>query len=151
MKILKNADKFREVLEEDTRTFADTFEILEQVVVSCFSQELKPDFETNIEYLKANYKKLVLYFGLTVTPKFHIIFDHIVPFCKEKQSGLGVFSEQASEAIHFDFKEASWIHFKVSKNNSNYEKQLLLKCGPLQCQTFCKSMPQHEQNLGIQI
>ena len=125
MKILKNEDKFREVLEENTQIFADTLDILQKVVESCLSLDLDPEFESYIELLKESYKKFILYFGLSVTPKFHMIFDHIVPFCKEKQSGLGIFSEQASESIHHDFNESSWKHFKLSINNANYEKELM--------------------------
>ena len=36
--------------------------------------------------------------------KVHILIDHVPDFCEAKQKGLGYFSEQASEAVHCNFK-----------------------------------------------
>lgn len=111
-------DKLRRRLPDDMFPFADHLDILQEVVTSCVSTFLKTNFEENIVQLKSNYKKLVKYFSVTVTPKLHMIFDHIVPFCKKRGYGLGIFSEQAAESVHFDFHQNAW----VNSVNSNHKE-----------------------------
>ena len=39
----------------------------------------------------------------TTPVKFHILFAHIAPYCKELKCGPGIVSEQALEALHAKF------------------------------------------------
>ncbi len=68
---------------------------------ACSGGDLADYFKEAIDRFKRAYLAL----NLTVTPKIHVIFDHITQFCEEKKSGLGKFSEQASESVHSDFKK----------------------------------------------
>ena len=42
---------------------------------------------------------------MTVSPKMHILEDHIIPFIKRWHFGLGLFDEQGGETIHKEFNQ----------------------------------------------
>lgn len=48
---------------------------------------------------------------------------HVKEFCQEYGS-LGFFSEQASEAVHHDFKN-HWENFKCDKAYHNFSSQII--------------------------
>ena len=49
-----------------------------------------------------------------MTPKVHAVFYHVSEFCEKKQMGLGFFSEQEMECVHFEFKRI-WQRSKYVK------------------------------------
>ena len=68
--------------------------------------------------------------GISVTPKVHIVFQHVSEFLNivnsggEKSSfGLGYFSEQAFEAMHYDIK-GLWERVKVSSGHPEFGERL---------------------------
>ena len=63
--------------------------------------------------------------NLNITPKIHVIIHHVYDFCRNQNSGLGKWSEQASEAVHADFELSSWSNYKVSSLNPRFGEQLL--------------------------
>jgi hypothetical protein len=66
---------------------------------------------------KKTFKNDFLVLNSSVTPKLHAIFFHIPQFCEKEQKGLGFFCEQASEAVHSDFKK-TWNRYKTTAYNS---------------------------------
>ncbi len=87
---------------------------------SCFGQILKPNCGDCIDRFKQNYQDL----SLTITPKIHVVFDHVREFCTETGKSLGSYSEQASESVHADFKRTcSW--YKQKQDHPKYPSQLL--------------------------
>lgn len=90
------------------------------VVDSCFTIDLKPDYQKKIGAFRESYIDL----GINVTPKVHAIFFHIEDFCKISDKGLGYYSEQAVESAHADFKKI-WKKYKVKKSNPKYSENLL--------------------------
>lgn len=62
--------------------------------------------------------------GIEVTPKVHAVFFHVKEFCEKNGLGLGFFSEQAMESVHFDFK-STWEINKVTIDHPDYPKKLL--------------------------
>ena len=71
------------------------------------------DFKLKLEKLKWE----------TCSTKVHIIFDHLEQFVLS-QGPLGPFNEQASEAVHHDWK-ATWDCYK----KYHHEDNLLLAVG----------------------
>lgn len=118
-----NLLKRRSMLDVDdlvTKQFNRVLDALHKVVGSCFGTKLENGYETFIgefcnEWLIAQ---------LPATPKFHIIQQHVVEFCQEKRVGLGMFSEQTTEAVHKDFS-LKWEHYKVPKTSEEFPKKLL--------------------------
>ena len=63
--------------------------------------------------------------GISVTPKVHAVFHHIIEFCEFSGMGLGAFSEQTSEALHHKFNEC-WGDFYVKDfDNPSYPDRFL--------------------------
>ena len=70
-------------------------------------------------------KKSYLHLEISITPKVHAVFHHIKDFCSKTAKGLGVYSEQAMETVHFDFLQ-TWANYKVKNiTNENYDSRLL--------------------------
>ena len=94
---------------------------LDKVVKTCFGQDLDPNFEAIIQEFRINYLDL----DIPITPKIHGIFYHVPEFCRISNSGLALFSEQASEAVHTDF-ESVWNNYKLTNlEHPKYKKQFL--------------------------
>lgn len=80
---------------------ADIMGATNRVVESCFGEKLATDYEKKIDHLKW----LFVENGLKITPKLHILFEHVNQFLRGKTKGLGQYSEQAAESLHYEFGE----------------------------------------------
>ena len=45
---------------------------------------------------------------ISITPKVHILTEHVPDFCKKHGYSLGWYSEQALESCHYDFLRNCW-------------------------------------------
>ena len=50
----------------------------------------------------------------TVTPKLHILEDHVVPFLEKWGVGLGFLGEHGAESIHARFNSIRRVHAKIT-------------------------------------
>ena len=57
---------------------------LYQVVRSCFGIILAPEFETHIH----KFKEIYLDLNIAITPKVHILTEHVPDFCKKNMATL---------------------------------------------------------------
>jgi hypothetical protein len=87
-------------------------ETLKLVKDAAFGIELDPKFET----IFARFKDLLLqaheHAGLPITPKAHIVAEHVVQWCRETGCGLARANEAAVEAAHQVWWD-TWEHYKV--------------------------------------
>ncbi len=113
--LLQKAGQLKTALPSKLKKFAIALEQFETVTTSCFSTLLKTSFEQDVANFKASFLRL----DINVTPKVHCVFSHVPDFCRRKRAGLGRFSEQASEAVHHDFKER-WAHYAVPEKHPKY-------------------------------
>ena len=67
----------------------------------------EPSYKEDIEMFRQDYLDL----NINITPKVHAVIFHIVEFCERVDTGLGRFSEQASESVHHNFR-TTWQRFK---------------------------------------
>jgi hypothetical protein len=118
--LLEKVDILRRDCSLGCLKFARVFQDFRAVVKSCFGQDLDPNFGFYIDSFKQSYLSL----NISVTPKVHAVFFHIAEFCNKTQQGLGFFSEQAMESVHFDFNSV-WKKYKVSRDHSDYSSRLL--------------------------
>ena len=120
-KLLKNISKLEEIAEGVSMCypFIDAFKCFNKVVDSCFGMKLDDDYENNIEAFRLAFQRL----GIRITPKVHIVFFHVIEFCNKFIKGLGYFSEQASESVHYDFN-ACWEKFKVHSTHRDFGSHL---------------------------
>lgn len=127
-KLLRNIDILRGMCPLDCLQYVTILDTFNNVVESCFGNELKSDFETRIN----NFKYECEASGIRLTPKMHCIFHHVPYFCKQYACGLGAHSEQASESVHALFK-ISWGKYKVPKSHPGYAKSLLKAVKEFNC------------------
>ena len=87
--------------------FLKAFRSFNRVVSLCFGMTLGVGYMAAIKEFKKDYLEL----GITVTPKAHIVFQHITEFLQivntqnyNEPVGLGYYSEQSFEALHSDMK-----------------------------------------------
>ena len=122
-KLLKKVDQLEGLCPTNgkVKKFAKTFMALNDVVSACYGFELAPDYQSKIRMFSSAYLDL----RINVTPKLHAVMHHISEFCEKTGRGLGLWSEQASESIHHDFKQ-TWQRFKINKTDHElYGKNLL--------------------------
>ena len=119
-KLLKNVDALEQVCPLNILPFVKVLRLFNKVIEGCFGKELCPAFKDKIKSFYDAYCDL----GIIVTPKIHILVKHVPEFCKMKNASLSLFSEQASESVHANFKKF-WERRKVkSLDNQNYTKAL---------------------------
>ena len=119
----KSLDELARRIPRDLIKFLRAFHTFGGVVESCFSQTLQPGYQDKISLFQKEYLSL----GVSVIPKAHIVFLHIKDFIESRDGprvGLGVYSEQAFEALHRDFLKV-WQRFQVSHLNPNFGTKLL--------------------------
>ena len=102
---------------------------LDKVVGACFSVDLDPAYPSYIEIFKEAYCDL----DISITPKVHIIFQHIEEFLlkqnlnRVKKVGLGHFSEQSLESSNHDVN-LLWQRVKVSEDHPEHAQRLKHFC-----------------------
>lgn len=100
--------------------YINVFETFNNVVTSCFGQNLDPHYQSII----GEFFNQIQALNISITPKIHAVVYHVPQFIKMKGKPLGLYSEQASESVHFAYsKHAS--NFKTSAIKTNYEAKLL--------------------------
>ena len=118
--ILEKANLLLDKVPKDLEKFVTYLERFNSVRLSCFVVNLRDDYLTSIKLFRQSYTDLKLH----VTPKMHAIYDHVPQFCAKTKSGLGKYSEQASEAVHHDFS-LTWQNYKVLESHPNFGEKLL--------------------------
>lgn len=118
--LLEKVDILRASCPIECLKFVKVLKDFHVVVKACFSATL----HSNYKKLISDFKKSYLDLGISVTPKVHAVFHHVEDFCSKNQKGLGFFSEQAMESVHFDFKNV-WSKYEVSVNHPEYSQHLL--------------------------
>ena len=122
-------DKSLEILESELPkgdcflSFAHALRALSNVVSSSFGFTASPMVKDDIKMFKDLYLKM----DISVTPKMHIIFEHVFPYLQhkaalndDKWTGLAIDTEQPFEAIHKHFTKR-WNMFKVNRDNKGYK------------------------------
>ena len=121
---MKKTDLLQALIEEDgcieATPYVEAFKSFSAVVTACFGFNLDVDFEEKIIDFQTKFDFLPY---KNVTPKMHAIFHHVPEFCIAHGTGLGIHSEQASEAVHSKFNQV-WTRYKVSAVHPEYNAQL---------------------------
>jgi hypothetical protein len=124
-KLLQNIDQL-ELMAQRTSSFQvqpfiQAFRDFKKVVHACFGQDLDENFPAFIK----EFQETCCSLPITVTPKLHIIFNHIPEFIKRNKKALGIFSEQALESAHCDFQQFWNTRFKRQISHPEYSDHLL--------------------------
>lgn len=129
-RLLKEADKIfdSEICENGDKLrfipIVETFKALNKIVECCFS--VKKIDENVHEHIK-RFKKVYLVTKISETLKVHVLVSHLEQCLKllNTSNGLGIWSEQAGEAIHREFLKY-WSRYNVrSLDHPSYPRRLL--------------------------
>ena len=103
-KILSSLDKLQQVLPAELSDYMVCFRHLTNIVSKCFAVVGPKDdsYLKDLEDFQESTKKV----GAT-TPTIHSIAHHIKIWFERNGTtfGLGLYSEQAGEAVHYDFED----------------------------------------------
>ena len=103
------------------------FKALDAVVETCFGNKYDPAYKEKIQQFRTAYLEL----NISVTPKIHMILEHIVQFIEipyqlgNSFHSLGIYSEQAFESVHRDFVKVLSNYSSSNKNEQNHSDRLL--------------------------
>lgn len=93
--------------------FVAAFDAWANLMYHVYGFSLQPGWESAVEDFVLAYYSL----RISITSKAHIVCHHLVPFCKHTGHGLGRYTEQAMEAVHYDLNNHYQRHkIKDSKN-----------------------------------
>ena len=100
--------------------FVHTFDAFKTVVDKTFGERLHEGSSKAIEHFRDAYLAL----GISVTPKVHLVFDHVFPECEKCGHGLKYLSEHAFESLHRDFLKHLERHLVKDRDNPNFVEKL---------------------------
>lgn len=120
-------------ISSEVNEFVNFFEAFDKVVTGCFGNSLDPNYLLYLEHLEKEFNNL----GYTETPKLHAMFSHIPHFLADKTQGLGVWSEQAFEGVHWDFNE-HWKNYKREVNHPELRDKFTRAVITYNAKHFCK-------------
>ena len=97
--ILTKAKELADDLPDNLKMFAHALDAFNIVVEGSFGKVESPTIQLDIVAFEKAFMKL----GISVTPKVHAVFEHLPEFLSLGYGPLGFYSEQATEACHYDF------------------------------------------------
>ena len=92
---MKKLQKLRQDLPWCPCNYVLVFTAFDKVRMSCFSEVLIPSYKNDIihfGYLCCNLKTSEGK-SVHITPKNHVLIDHMPEFCERKGKGLGLYNE----------------------------------------------------------
>ena len=126
-RLLKNLDKLALAVPVDLAPYVTCLSNLNKIVTSCFSV-LGPQGTEYLNELDAFYHSAVSLVDLSFTPTLHGITAHVKDFfaIHGTEFGLGLYTEQAGEAVHYDFENTVYnAAFKRPECHPEYGPLLL--------------------------
>lgn len=117
--IIERAMELKTELVSVASHFAEILSAFNNLVSSCFGQQLNEEWENYHEI----FFWLIKHHNIKMTPSMHTLKYHVPEFIHTKQMALGIFSEQAGESIHHEWK----IFFEKYEqaSNDNFQHTLL--------------------------
>ena len=107
------------------KPYAEVFSAFDSLVDACFhSSELTVPLDTIQELLDVVIEKNCAT-KLSIIPKMHILFNHLMPILERSGVGLGLYSAQSGESCHREFLNNFWCKYKIKDTaHPNYANQL---------------------------
>ena len=118
-KLLCNLDSLQKIVPEKFQCYVECLRRFNLVRKACFGKILLDDWKQKINDFEISYRRL----GISVIPKVHCVFFEIPLFIDRHQMGLGHFTTQKFESMHYDF-EPTWNNFKVPENHPLFGPRL---------------------------
>ena len=121
-KVLKNLSLLEEAIPPHCKPFTEFLHSYAAVVKSQFQVNLLDSWQEDSNNFGARLLELQVAFPcVRMTPKWHIILNHVPEWLKRNNKGLGQVSEQEVEDTHSQFEKV-WAKYRVkSVSNPVYE------------------------------
>ena len=120
-KILLNIDSLERATPGSLNQYITAFRDFNQVRLACFTTQLLDSYTRDIRQF--NRSCLALRDSnsepVNLINKMHILFEHVDLFCTLTGKGLGFYSEQAAEAVHYDYLETE-KDFQCNEENPKF-------------------------------
>ena len=133
-KLLSSLDKLEEVLPAELSDFLDCYKPLSKTVSKCFSV-VGPKDDTYLQDL-LDFQESAKKVGAN-TPTIHSIVNHVKIWYERNGTdfGLGLYSEKAGEAVHYDFKDRIYTAaYKRPETHPQYAVKLLEATAAYNCE-----------------
>ena len=126
-RLLKSLDKLEAAVPPTVDPlFVKCLRDLDRLVGSCFSVAgPPPDY---LDHLEAFYESASALLDVSFTPTLHGIVEHVRDFFEiwGTEFGLGLYSEQAGESVHYDFENRIYTHaYKRPESHPEFGPLLL--------------------------
>ena len=100
LKILQNTDKLQVMLSDKHKVYTETLDSLRLIDESVSGKTLNDRYETSISQFAKNVEVLRKNFKFKLTPKIHIICDHLKDYLSSTGQPLGITTDQLVENMH---------------------------------------------------
>ena len=97
---LKNCEKFVGILADEHKNFIDGFRVFKELNEAVCGKLLSANYKSVFKNFRETFMFLHTTYGLSLTPKLHIIFDHVEEYIDESGKSLGFVTDQTVEAAH---------------------------------------------------
>lgn len=113
-RIMENSHDLAKKLSAEAVHFAQILEAFNSLVDACFGTQLDESWSEKHEH----FFWLLERHDIKFTPKLHSLKFHVPEFINEHQRPLGLYSEQASESIHHEWKKFidNYAHSSIHSN-----------------------------------
>ena len=116
--VLRHLDSLAQAVPPTLDLFIKVLRLFKAVVASTFGYRATESYQEDIAAMKEAYKELQKEHSVSLTIKFHVIFEHVKQLVEMTGGkGLAEFSEQVTEASHHSFKK-TWLKFLVKDIDS---------------------------------
>ena len=119
--LLKRTDILDDLLPAEHYKFLTAFKAFDAVVTSCFSYDVDPDY---LRYIR-DFENAWFDLKLKVTPKVHLVIEHLEEVIELYGFGMATLNESAAEAIHADFDHHYQGFIVKDLDSLTYQKKLL--------------------------
>ena len=99
-------------------------------MTGCFGSHLDENYEELISSFRSKYQSLFEYtkmmfpsVKILVTWKIHALVVHLPQFLRRYQTGMAIFAEQTTEAVHADYKKTE-KRFLIQEGHVDHSKRL---------------------------
>ena len=114
-------DAHDDMLPREHYGYLLVFKAFDEVVTSCFGYQLDPNYLTYI----TEFKRAWINMKLPITPKVHVLIEHLPEELSRMGHGTALLNESAGEAIHADFDKFYRGFIVKDMNALAYSKKLL--------------------------
>ena len=121
---LKSLDKLELVLPVELANYLVCLQCLSKVVSGCYGKLVDTSYKKYIRDFSISFEAL----NISETPSIHAVKTHILDFFERNgtDNGLGIYSEQASESVHYDWEASVWDQgYKVAESHPSNPSNLM--------------------------